>query len=183
MIFHLPWLPIKDISPSFVQPSSAGCALAWPPSRTLSLASLPMSQRSRFFRPQIWFLPGGYLKMEFNLKTHWKTVTTAMRYSTLVMFPSLCQPGGQVESHDAPAGHHTLHLPTHCRLASHIYAYLIFVIFLYTHFESCKFYTWKVRKFTTKLPSDKTASLSVKFYTECNIYKTLCWGILIVMVQ
>ena len=121
VIFHFPWLPIKDISPCFVQPLSAGCALAWPPSRTLSLASLPMSQRSRFFRPQIWFLPGGYLKMEFTLKTHWKTVTTAMRYSTSVIFPSLCQPGGQVESHDAPAGHHTLHLPTHCRLASHIY--------------------------------------------------------------
>ena len=89
-----------------------------------------------------------------------------MRYSTLVIFPSLCQPGGQVESHDAPAGHHTLHLPTHCRLASHIYTYLILFFYTRTHFDSCKFYTWKVRKFTTKLPSDKTASLSVKFYTE-----------------
>ena len=42
--------------------------------------------------------------------------------------------------------------------------YLIFVIFFtFTHFESWKFYTRKVRKFTTNLPRDKTA------FTECKI--------------
>ena len=42
--------------------------------------------------------------------------------------------------------------------------YLIFVIFFtLIHFESWKFYTRKVRKFTTNLPRDKTA------FTECKI--------------
>ena len=44
--------------------------------------------------------------------------------------------------------------------------YLIFVIFFtLTHFESWKFYTRKVRKFTTNLPRNKT--------TKCRV--THCW--------
>ena len=72
----------------------------------------------------------------------------------------------------------------------HIEPYLIFVIiFTLTNVESWKFYTRKVRKFTTNLPRDKTAqinqilcltdilytvrelniSLSVELHTECKI--------------
>ena len=53
-------------------------------------------------------------------------------------------------------------------------AYLIFVIFFtLTHFESWKFYTWKLRKFTTYLPKTvifalfwNIFTLSQKFYTH-----------------